>query len=362
LTHIAHGDQNYPGIYKKKTFSDKAVPGAAIFTSQVDRDDDNGGRTWFAEGSTATNPMPMLRHSSNVDLIVSDGADLAIEDTTKEPKVFFATSDRVKEANTVLSSKASPVSLRTTDHYLRISNSQGATKKLFQVEPKVGKTTGTDVKTPQRCNEMADFVMKFKGGAEFKAMTQGWDLLARTLDKRNVPVTPRPNDSALTTPTKDNWLDELDETKNFSFRDRKGQAMIQRLLSLMSEKFQNQLANNANEMEAVLADLNLNGYMMPKVGSVIVTYAQATDAQEVGRTPDTFLYHFGSVVATSGSDYITMENYARRDAAVGTATASAGDPLFFFKMYGPEQSGETWHDKALATNAFLGATISFVVE
>jgi hypothetical protein len=87
LAHIAHSDQNYPGIYKKKTFSDEAVPRAAIFTSQVDRDDDNGGRTWFAEGSTATNPVAMLRHSSNVDLTVSDGADLAIEDTNKEPKV-----------------------------------------------------------------------------------------------------------------------------------------------------------------------------------------------------------------------------------------------------------------------------------
>ena len=128
------------------------------------------------------------------------------------------------------------------------------------------------------------------------------------------------------------------------------------------EKFQNQVANNAKEMEAVLADLNLNGYMMPKVGSVIVTHAQATDAQQAGRTPDTFLYHFGSVVATSGTDYITMENYARRDTAVGTATASGSDPLFFFKMYGPEQGGETWHDKAPATNAFLGATITFVVE
>lgn len=358
LTHINQGAQNYPGIYKKRSIrSDKAVPNATIFTSQSERDTD-GGRTWFG---AADQPEANLVHRSSTNITVSDACDLAIERTSNEPKVFFATSQRLKQSNDVLKAKASPVRLEATSHYLRMTDGHGQTKKLYQVVPKVGKTKGTDVKTPQRCNEMADFVLKAKG-ADFKAQNQAWELLARALDKLGVAVPNRPADSPVGAHEADSWLDELADTKNASYRNREAQAQLLTLLSNMSGEFQRQHANHANEMEAVLADLNLNGYMMPKVGDVVVTYAEATTAQEATRGADTFLYHFGSVVAASGSDYIAMENYARRDPTVGNKTASGGDPLFFFKMYGPDNSGETWHDKALATNAFLGATLSFVVE
>jgi hypothetical protein len=75
----------------------------------------------------------------------------------------------------------------------------------------------------------------------------------------------------------------------------------------------------------------------------------------------TFGYHFGAVVAQSRPDYITLENYARRDER-SSDTLSGADPLFFFKMYGTVNPAETWHQAALDTNAFIGRAISFVIE
>jgi hypothetical protein len=85
--------------------------------------------------------------------------------------------------------------------------------------------------------------------------------------------------------------------------------------------------------------------------------------QEAARDSDaTFAFHFGAVVAASGGDYITMENYARRDPDVGDATASGGDPLFFFKMYGTNPEGDTWHSVQEATGSFIGAILSITLQ
>ena len=72
-----------------------------------------------------------------------------------------------------------------------------------------------------------------------------------------------------------------------------------------------------------------------------------------------FAYHFATVVARSAADYITMENYARGERE---DLISAGDPLFFFRMYGTQLDGQTWHDKQLASGNFRGAIFSFQVH
>jgi hypothetical protein len=66
------------------------------------------------------------------------------------------------------------------------------------------------------------------------------------------------------------------------------------------------------------------------------------------------------VIAKSGPDYITMENYARRDEK-SKGTLSAGDPLFFFRMYGTHEQPRTWHEAQVATGSFAGTVLSFVV-
>jgi hypothetical protein len=48
------------------------------------------------------------------------------------------------------------------------------------------------------------------------------------------------------------------------------------------------------------------------------------------------------VVAKSGEDHITMENYARHEE---TRTLSSGDPQWFFQMYGPHRNMQSFHEE-----------------
>jgi hypothetical protein len=56
-------------------------------------------------------------------------------------------------------------------------------------------------------------------------------------------------------------------------------------------------------------------------------------------------FHWGGVIAMDGTDFITLENYAR--AAEVSPAAGAAPPagrLFYFQMYGAG-AGETWHEQ-----------------
>jgi hypothetical protein len=49
-------------------------------------------------------------------------------------------------------------------------------------------------------------------------------------------------------------------------------------------------------------------------------------------------FHFGGVVAKSGTDYATLENYAR-----GDNRQNRQDPRWYFQMYG-EATGQSFHE------------------
>ncbi|MCX5338745.1 hypothetical protein [Streptomyces atratus] len=101
--------------------------------------------------------------------------------------------------------------------------------------------------------------------------------------------------------------------------------------------------------------------LAPEAALVTVGYGDAARATARDRT-STFEHHYGSAAAISGSDYVTMENYVRRDANEGNSTGSDGDPLFF-KMYGADSgSGGTWHSTQVATNGLIGAILSIIRE
>lgn len=72
--------------------------------------------------------------------------------------------------------------------------------------------------------------------------------------------------------------------------------------------------------------LGLNQFLRPPPpGSARAAVGYGDAAQEAGRDrAGTFGYHFGATVATSGDDFVTMENYLRRDPIVGDATVSSG--------------------------------------
>ncbi|MDF2718760.1 MAG: hypothetical protein K0R28_5685, partial [Paenibacillus sp.] len=335
---IDTGDEEYPVKQEFRKFrkNKDATDDDQFFISQEEKDDS----FYTADKGEDNKYGPNLVYKSNANLMVSDNLDLAIEETSGEPKVFFATKDRVNEANDVLKGK---VQLKMTGKILQIASS-GGTKTLFQVIPAVPekKEQGLDVKTPQRCNEAAQFVtgavaLDMKGNHKvYKLLTE---LLTRVTDRDFVTEYKDAFDQAASNRKMDGLLSVIDD---------------------LSTEFRR--VQNNEETIKIMKEFNMNEHMIPKIGDAITTFGIATRTEEsVADKSEIFMYHFAGVVARSGPDYITMENYARRDEK-SKGTLSSGDPLYFFKMHGTADSAKSWHNHMVGTGNFIGAAISFVVN
>jgi hypothetical protein len=327
--------QNYP-VKKikdgKKSRNPDNEETEEFFPSQIA---DGNGKFTDDDG----NPIVNIEYNSTVPLFVSDDSDLAIEKNA-EAKVFFATKSLISSANKKLNGK---VELRATNKYLLVGNGWSS-KKLYQVEPIVVENNqqGLDVKGPQRCNEMAEFVSG-KVGIEGVAMIQANEVLMKIMKGTNAEPQVQVYRQALSA-----WQKMGTPALKQDAEDA---------MDVMIQKYKQMLVDPTitQEFEGKLKKMDINQFMKPKVGDAIVTTGlyDSTDA-----VPD-FLYHFATVVAKSGNDYITMENYARAKNAV---TASGGDPLFFFKMYGTKKNMQSWYEKQEASGDFQGAVLSFVVN
>lgn len=344
LAIIPTGAINYPVKKQEKFWKDEIITNNEdFFVSQVEINNS------YFNSESLDDLQANLVHKSNADLMVSDTLDLAIESSV-ESKFFFATKTKIDEANQRLTGY---VRLEKTSKYLLI-NSQGVSKKLYQVRAVVpknkrsnGKTgKGLDMKVPQRCNEMADFVGG-KQGVDFIAGSLVYKLLA----------------DVLTEMTDTDYAGEFAEIKT-KIGSVEGNTAYISITEEMEEIFKElDTVENRERINQLMQQHRINEYMAPNIGDVITTYSVGTNEERKAADKNTtFGYHFGSVVAKSGSDYITLENYARRDNVVGVSTASGGDPLFFFKMYGDHESAKSWHEQSLASNAFVGRAISFIVS
>ncbi|MFJ8073346.1 DUF4157 domain-containing protein [Streptomyces sp. NPDC096176] len=342
------GDASYPSKHRRASVvSNKSADSDDhFFPSQHEV-----GDSYFAD---AANRTPNIRFNSAVPLRFSDSYDLAIEIGPGESKVFFATENHINAANKALAGR---VRLHKGTRYLQVQGERGALK-LYQVKPvvetktqgwkgKVGmttKATGLSILTPQRCNEMAEFVTG-KKGISSEGIGAWESFLARVLD--------------LVDGTEDTHLKGIKEAFQKGVNGDKDAYLA--YSQNMSRRFQDLKAADSPELDQALRQLGLNEFLPPPApGSALVTVGYGDADQESARDrAGTFEYHFGAAIAASGNDYITMENYARRDAEVGNSTASSGDPLFFFKMYGTVSgAGETWHEAQVATSGFIGAILS----
>ncbi|MEU1280679.1 hypothetical protein [Streptomyces sp. NPDC005805] len=349
---IDPGAENYPSKHRRASVvsTRSAESDDQFFPSQQEAND-----SWFADAESRT---PNLVYNGSVRLRLSDALDLAVEQGTGESKVFFATERHIQAANRALGGR---VRLQQGSRFLRVRGESGE-RRLYQVKPVVAtgkqsgvagmlgrtkKATGLSVLTPQRCNEMAEFVTG-KMGLSARGISAWENFLARVLDLL------------------DGGGSHQDGLKEALRLGQQGDTQAYLAYSRdMSRTFQDLKDANSPELEAALRQLGLNEFMPPPPpGSALVTVGYGDAEQEGARDRDsTFEYHFGATIATSGNDYVTMENYARRDAGVGNATASGGDPLFFFRMYGTRpESGETWHGAQEGTGGFIGAILSLTLE
>lgn len=97
------------------------------------------------------------------------------------------------------------------------------------------------------------------------------------------------------------------------------------------------------------AELGVNTHASPAVGQAFGSIQmQAKDKRDwrtgKQRTVEdggSWGSHYGAVVAKSGGDSVTLENYARNRENVGIADATSA--MYYFQMYGTEK-GQTWHE------------------
>ncbi|MDW4910539.1 DUF4157 domain-containing protein [Streptomyces sp. ADMS] len=327
-----------------------------------------------------------IRYSQKVPLRFSDDFELAVE-SRKEAKVFFATQKHVDAANATFDELGGMVRFQGTGKFIRVKR-DGNEYDLLRVipveqarvrrnvpgrfccfrartveslEPVAG---GNQVRSPQSCEHMAAWVTGTLRKADLQRRHAR--ILAEILDGASESV--GPNRKEFT-----EWVDRGEDV------DGLHETMVQRYRELMQKA--------PEALAAAEEKLGVNDYVKsPDVGATLAianvfdgdSLYRANEAKkkkenarkEAGKnrdlrpwSPDTatpFPYHFAGVVAKSGGDFITMENYARDDD-YSTQSMSANDPLFYFFMYGTDnRRGDTWHRYWVNTGSFWGVQVSTV--
>ncbi|MFI0407412.1 hypothetical protein [Actinomadura sp. 3N508] len=331
---VASDAENYPAKQKKKFFgADEDLSADDRFFVRQDADQDGG---FYAEKDP---PTARLAYSGRVPLTVSDNADLAVEGGA-QPKHFFATEEKIKESVELLKGR---VKLVKTKRYLRIE-SEGRERRLFEVVPQTtlleNEQRGVEARTPQLCNEMAEYVTGSRN--IHSASTKYWYIAGSVVDELR--------------PGRD-YASRIKRALEGNDRDA-----FDQLGYTISRNFQDLMAQHSGLMEEMLQQLGFNQYASaPGIGYSMTTMGYGDEAQEAAeRARRThFDYHYGAVVARSGSDFITMENYARDK---NVPTQSSGDPLWYFRMYGTAQPEQSWHRQWAGSGSFRGAVVSFSVN
>ena len=243
------------------------------------------------------------RRLDRVTLRVSDDSNMAIENsdlTGRQPKAFFATAQVINDANQARNA-ASTATLHRGGETITILTGWWSQKTLYRVTPRF--TTNP----AQNCDDLAGQVtgqgaMQLTGGAAVN------DTIAALLDR-------------------DRMTFDMNAAPN------------------VAAYVHHQGTDRGRERQ-----LGLNGGARPEVGSAYMIHTTGYPVAVNGNTARVldlasntvrdldWAFHFAAVVARSGVDRITLENYARGD------NRRAGfDPRWYFQMYG-EAAGQTFHE------------------
>ena len=349
-TVVHPGTAQYPLL---GTLDDDGMPGAAaqdFFPGQVARPrpvkDPQTGRTEethsFVDGGGTLN----VEYEGQVPLRLAANLDLAVEDAQgpRQAKTFFATEQRINQANERL---RGVVGLDRAEGYMTLRKSTKILKiatrekqlTLWQVVPVVNRPAtfqrpaaqqrGLDARLPQRCNEIATSVTG-QQSPEIGGEQRYFHALADVLGHL-APGTPAARHK-----------DDLRQAWARCTSDRSPEATKQ-LSDVLSGLIQSVMAvrddpAQADRLRAAYAKFRLNRFTPPAgIGDLFMIKALRGDATSGGLD-----FHFAGVVAKSGGDHITMENYARHEE---TKTLSGGDPQWFFQMYGPHQNMQSFHEE-----------------
>lgn len=290
--------------------------GAATFPAQEDQALGGIGNEFLAGvGGNAAN---VVNHPGGLSLRVSNDCEMAIENTDlqgRQPKAFYATAAVVAAANQRLATAGSGITLVTGAQTVTIWTGWYSQKILTIVTPQYN--GGNPDQLPQNCNAVAARVTGVDPGTATGLTGKAAEVAARLAPRAQAAY---------------KRAYAQDDVDLAPFEDRMAQEYVQ------SSGDWNNWWHSANK------------YAKPEVGEtyVIATIGAgqrlATGQQRVrdyrsGLDRDlNWSFHFGGVVARSGKDRVTLENFAR-----GDNRQDAADPRWYFQMYG-EATGQTFHE------------------
>jgi hypothetical protein len=278
---------------------------------------------------------------------ISQNAHLAVEDadlTNRQPKYFFATPAAITGFNARLMRGGSRYQLVPDPSQTIQFDWNGAARQLVRVDLRnlANDTTVLNLLTAQSCDQTAKEVL---GSVSL------------------VPSLGRPQ----TTPTPDNPLyemlldyyvaDELAGTHHAANIDLlNAQGAMPTHTENIAVAYGTAMHAHLNGVHNAVLDtaaqqMGVNEYADPDVGEGLVTHrlgevvggaVQDPYHARVENAPGNatlWAFHWGGVVAKDGSDYVTLENYARN--AEDNLGAMGADPRFYVQMYGG--GGQSWH-------------------
>jgi hypothetical protein len=305
-----------------------------------------------------------------VTLRVSDDCEMAIEDADlrrRQPKAFFATEAVIARSNEALRRVGSPIQLVATNLQVYIYDNHRKQHELKQVIPRAKRKVLADpfqMEAPQECNNIAGFVVGARSADSDletptgRELTQAPDGRPSILSEIELYVGHELARRMKTTGPADH-LATIEGIPAFSddpLGDRRTKDAA--ILGIATE-YVAALKTEPKALASELRELRINQYANPAIAqSYVIVSIAGEDAQHkikdllTGRSfVPQWKYHFGAVVARSGVDTVTLENYARNDEDKGDPGA---DPRWYFQMYGASP-GQSFHEANVATGGFANA-------
>lgn len=155
---------------------------------------------------------------------------------------------------------------------------------------------------------------------------------------------------------------EILETLNQPVKDKETKAAA---ASFVTDDVGARFTKMMGAKEGLAEQYGINEHAVARVGDAFVTFSlgardgegKVKDFASGGEKTPRWGEHWGGVVATDGGDYITLENYARKDEDNGNTPHS--ETRAFFQMYGSKRD-QTWHEQHVRSGEFANPlTLSF---
>lgn len=253
---------------------------------------------------------------------VSDDGEMMVRDSSagEGAKYFYATPSIVTSSNTMLTGITSAFELIQTGNSRDVQSPDGSgKKKLYKIIPKnkVDNTQGNAMNTFDDCGTQAGMVMGHRPGVDSgkkRGVKYHSDASYLGASPVNEDLAPDPESGSFSSAVGKLTDDARDVTR---------EKMTGSTTNARSEYDRMSEGDIQDEAKR----LGVNQYAHPSVGeSYIIKKVGSRDTTGAKTKWD---YHWGGVVARSGSDTITLENHGRKDSK-GTMT----NKDWYIRMYG----------------------------